>query len=423
MDWIWIGFLIALSACAGSFLNVVIYRLPRGQSVTFPRRSFCPACGRGIRAWDNIPVVSWLLLRGRCRDCHAPISLRYPLVEALTTVLVVGLYVCYFVLRVRWGAGSPAAAWPMFLAHAVLLCGLLACSMVDVEFFIIPLEVMWVCAAVGLVASAASPHRFILASAVSPETIGASIAAVVGLLLAKGMIRWGVLTASFIDVEPRVANETPEARQEQGTRRKNNKRKSKGKKGEKGKKGKARAESTVAVTSAHGVNPRKEILREVVFLAPAIMLAVAAWQVLHHVEAVGGAWRGLFDPQLHPSLAGHLIGAGASLFGLLIGGLCIWGTRILGTLAFGKEAMGMGDVHILAAVGAVTGWITPTIAFFVAPFIGLVWAMFVFLTRRQRELPYGPWLAAATLAVMIFYDGFVERLGPLAETVQFLFSK
>lgn len=388
--------------------------------MTFPRRSFCPACGRGIRAWDNIPVVSWLVLRGRCRDCKAPISLRYPLVEVLTAVLVVGLYVCYFVMRVRWGAGSPAAAWPMFLAHAVLLCGLLACSVVDAEFFIIPLEVMWVCAAVGVAVAAVSPHRFILASAVSPEAVGAGIAAVVGLLLAKGMIRWGILTASFIDAAPPAANETSHARQKQSTGRKNKKKKGKGKKD---KKEKARAANTVAITAAHGVNPRKEILREAVFLAPAVVLAVAAWQVLHNVDAVGGAWRGLFDPRLHPSLAGHLMGAGAALFGLLIGGLCIWGTRILGTLAFGKEAMGMGDVHILAAVGAVTGWVTPTIAFFVAPFIGLLWAMFVFLTRRQRELPYGPWLAAATLAVMIFHDGFVERLGPLAETMQFLFSR
>jgi leader peptidase (prepilin peptidase)/N-methyltransferase len=75
-----------LGALIGSFLNVVAYRLPRGESVAAPR-SRCPACETPIRALDNIPVLSWLLLRGRCRTCGEPISPRYPLVEAGTAVL------------------------------------------------------------------------------------------------------------------------------------------------------------------------------------------------------------------------------------------------------------------------------------------------------------------------------------------------
>jgi leader peptidase (prepilin peptidase) / N-methyltransferase len=71
---------------AGSFLNVVIYRLPRGESLVKPR-SRCPACGHNVRSRDNVPVFSWLLLRGRCRDCAAPIPPRYPLIEALTAAL------------------------------------------------------------------------------------------------------------------------------------------------------------------------------------------------------------------------------------------------------------------------------------------------------------------------------------------------
>jgi leader peptidase (prepilin peptidase)/N-methyltransferase len=77
-----------LGACIGSFLNVVIWRLPRGESVA-KGRSHCPKCGHLIRGYDNVPVLSWLLLRARCRDCHAPISARYPLVEALTCALFV----------------------------------------------------------------------------------------------------------------------------------------------------------------------------------------------------------------------------------------------------------------------------------------------------------------------------------------------
>ena len=71
----------------GSFLNVVIWRLPRGESLVRPG-SACPACGTPVRPYDNVPVLSWLLLRGRCRDCGEGISARYPLVEALTAVLL-----------------------------------------------------------------------------------------------------------------------------------------------------------------------------------------------------------------------------------------------------------------------------------------------------------------------------------------------
>jgi len=70
----------------GSFLNVVIYRLPRGESLASPP-SHCPGCGKPVRPWDNIPVLSWLILRGRCRSCGEPISRRYPLVELLTGLL------------------------------------------------------------------------------------------------------------------------------------------------------------------------------------------------------------------------------------------------------------------------------------------------------------------------------------------------
>src|SRR4051812_21718702 len=81
-----VGWCALLGLIVGSFLNVVVYRVPAGASVVRPR-SACPGCGQPIRSRDNIPVVSWLLLRGKCRDCRAPIAARYPLVEATTGVL------------------------------------------------------------------------------------------------------------------------------------------------------------------------------------------------------------------------------------------------------------------------------------------------------------------------------------------------
>lgn len=103
-----VGYLFAagLGAVIGSFLNVVIWRVPRGESIVSPR-SACPVCHHEIRARDNVPLVSWLLLRGRCRDCSAPISRRYPLVEALTAVLFV-------LVVVRFSGGPTLGALPAY---------------------------------------------------------------------------------------------------------------------------------------------------------------------------------------------------------------------------------------------------------------------------------------------------------------------
>jgi len=82
-----------LGACIGSFLNVVVYRLPRGESLIYPG-SRCPACEHPIRWRHNIPVFGWLMLRGRCYDCGAKISARYPLIEAAMAVLFAGVAWC-----------------------------------------------------------------------------------------------------------------------------------------------------------------------------------------------------------------------------------------------------------------------------------------------------------------------------------------
>lgn len=110
----------------GSFLNVCISRWPSGQSVVRPR-SRCPQCGGGISARDNIPVVSWLLLRGRCRHCGKPISAIYPAVELLTAAIWAW---CAW----RWGLGAEALKWALF---GTILLGI---AMTDAREFIIPHE-------------------------------------------------------------------------------------------------------------------------------------------------------------------------------------------------------------------------------------------------------------------------------------------
>ena len=202
MEWVLAIFLFVLGACLGSFLNVVIYRVPHGQSVAFPLRSFCPHCGRTIRGHDNLPILSWLLLRGRCRDCRAEIAPRYLLVELAGGVLTAGLYVAYFVFDLRQAAGPFETAWPMYAAHAVLLLGLLASAVIDAEHFIIPVEVMWLCAAGGFLAAVADPHPFLLAEAgVSPTLAAAAVGALAGLGVSAALVHWGYLQPSFLDAE------------------------------------------------------------------------------------------------------------------------------------------------------------------------------------------------------------------------------
>jgi len=127
----------ALGLIIGSFLNVVIWRVPRGESVVQPP-SHCPACARPVRARDNVPVVSWLLLRGRCRDCREPISVRYPLVEATTSVAFVAM-------AVRFGFDAALPAFVYLAAIGVAL------ALIDIDTQRLPNAIVLPSYVVGLV--------------------------------------------------------------------------------------------------------------------------------------------------------------------------------------------------------------------------------------------------------------------------------
>ncbi|MEO8275935.1 MAG: prepilin peptidase [Thermoanaerobaculia bacterium] len=120
----------------GSYLNVVIHRLPRQLSTVFPR-SRCPHCGAAIRARDNFPVLSWVLLRGRCRDCHAPISPRYPTIELMTGAL-------FSLAVVRFGPTTTA------IAAAAFCAALVALAAIDVEHLLLPDKITLPGLAIGL---------------------------------------------------------------------------------------------------------------------------------------------------------------------------------------------------------------------------------------------------------------------------------
>jgi len=133
-----IVFAVALGLVLGSFLNVVIYRLPRGENIAFPG-SHCPHCGQPIKPHDNIPVVSWLVLLGRARCCKAPISPRYPLVEAIGGLLAWAV-MRSIVLELP-GDPSLGHALAVFAAYLALGLGLVAAAFIDLEHMLLPDEI------------------------------------------------------------------------------------------------------------------------------------------------------------------------------------------------------------------------------------------------------------------------------------------
>jgi leader peptidase (prepilin peptidase)/N-methyltransferase len=126
---------VALGLVWGSFLNVVIYRAPRGLSVVRPA-SRCPACQTPIRAWDNVPVLGYLVLRGRARCCKAKLSPRYPLVEAIGGLM--GLGVLEAIVFTMPGSTSIARAAAIFVAHFALALALVAAAFIDLEHMYLP---------------------------------------------------------------------------------------------------------------------------------------------------------------------------------------------------------------------------------------------------------------------------------------------
>ncbi|HEX6885445.1 MAG TPA: prepilin peptidase [Planctomycetota bacterium] len=167
----------------GSFLNVVIHRLPlEGESVLRPLRSRCPGCRRELLAWENVPVLSWLLLRARCRTCAWPIPWRYPLVEAVTALLWA---------LAAWLAPSPA----LFAVHALVLAALVVASAVDFDRFEIPDEVsiggMWLAPLCSALVPALHADTWVaqqVSGAGEVDRIGAALGSLAGIAVGGGAL-------------------------------------------------------------------------------------------------------------------------------------------------------------------------------------------------------------------------------------------
>jgi prepilin signal peptidase PulO-like enzyme (type II secretory pathway) len=475
-----LAFLFAFGAIVGSFLNVVVYRLPLGKGIVTPP-SACPACDTPLRWNDNIPILGWFLLRGRCRYCKTRISPEYMIVELLVALTFACIAAAWFLrpsplellgldlksIRPDWTLDGLARMWPMLGQIYLLIAALVAITLIDARTFMIPLVLPWLVTGVAFVAHPAhaawigahgglrrSPFPWTIATPTGPWLI-ATLAGALGLVIALILLQLRIIPRSFADYDQwekdtaaqreaaalaastssapsPAAHDTaigptfrrvflltgpalalmflgfslglPMDRPFHGMaigmalglligivlRRLS---------------GRAGAPSNEPVWLAYP-HARREMLKELLFLAPPIAAFALAWYL--------ATTRGVPPLAAEPPL--WLAALTGSLLGYLIGAAVVWAVRILGSLAFGKEAMGLGDVHLMGAVGAVLGWIDATLAFFLAPALGLAWVVLAWALAKSRgragtgsALPFGPHLAAASLLVLL--------AKPAAETI------
>ena len=367
-EWIIILFVFAFGISVGSFLNVVVYRLPRDKSLIHPPSS-CPSCGMRIKFYDNIPLLSWLLLRCKCRNCKAPISSRYFIIEFFTGLIFVAVYVIYFLTPMRSGLGGFfEGGWLIYLVHILMIAGLIAASAIDLELWIIPLSICWFITAIGLVGSAVSPlvfesaqiRSYFLFPTASAKVAILAVGAFAGWIISFICLVTGIFKTSYLGDESSPADEEN--------------------------------------ASEDRFNHRLEMLKEVIFLAPIVICSIVAFKIYQGNISFAGWWVDFTQRPVISGLAG-------SLWGYFVGCAVVWATRILGTFLFGKEAMGLGDVHLMGAAGAVIGPHMVVVAFFIAPFFGLLWAASQMFFKKMRQIPYGPFLSIGLFVVMILHDG------------------
>ena len=374
-DWIWIVFIFAFGCCIGSFLNVVIYRLPRDKSLVSPP-SACPTCGKYIQFYDNIPLFSWLLLHAKCRNCKASISPQYFAIDLLTCLVYTGLFYVFCLTDIRTGIPSfLQGGWLIYLVSIILLGAFIAVSVIDMQLWVIPISVCWFVTAAGLAASAFGGflidpdviRGYALLPNASAATASLALGAAIGLGISMILLATGLIKRSYeAQIGQELAPDLPE-------------------------------DIPQALADDQNFNHRAEICKEIIFLLPIILCSLTVFGLFKKCIPINNWW---IDFSQKPLVAGLL----GSLWGYFVGCGVVWATRIFGTLGFGKEAMGLGDVHLMGAAGSVIGPVLATAAFFIAPFFGLVAAAFQMFFKKVRQIPYGPFLSLGTFVVMIFHD-------------------
>lgn len=439
----WLFFFTTAALCLGSFLNVVIYRLPAGLSINRPVWSFCPRCDNRIAWHDNLPVIGYLRLRGRCRNCWAPISARYPQIELMTAILVIVLLDAFFVGQARDGLQTIADLnvritddWAIFLAHVIVFACLLAMSAIDIQYYWVDirfthfatlcgfiLHVIWtpshsrywvrpfdmtivvtgamfiVFVAVWLflrrrgedvpeseqevvtdVPDTPSEPASVLAVGI-PLVVIAFVLFTVGAsaLMAQWALPFGIragVPLAFLGMV--IVRESSRVRE---------------------------SDTEIAdIIESEAPGARSGALVEFAVLLPALVAGAFAWWYLRedavslrtviHWAPFDGAWRPLWG--LGTAVAGYTIAAGIG-----------WTIRLVFNVAFAKEAYATGDIHMMAAAGAVIGWQAVLLGFVVACGMALIGWLIALPFKRAAAIPLGPWLTLGFLVATVFYKPLV----------------
>jgi leader peptidase (prepilin peptidase)/N-methyltransferase len=343
----WSLVFFALGCIVGSFLNVCIHRLPLGMSIVTPK-SHCPHCKYSIPWYLNIPLVTWLALRGRCKNCGAPISLRYFVVELLTGVAFLSCWLAFD------DAGHPLQSMPVALVYAIFLAGLIVATFIDFENLIIPDEIT----IGGMVAGFAA--SFFLPSLHDASTLNIGmrrsfIGAIVGAATIYTILRLG----KWLFGRQRV---------------------------------KLPVETKIIFTDTSVHLPDKEITYEELFYRRSDVIVL-------HARTVELVDRGYKDVVVRLSPSALEIGKEKMNPDDVP---CM--EAVSTEIVLPREAMGLGDVKFMGAIGAFIGWQGVMFSLMLSSMIGAVIGVTLIAMRRREwssRMPYGPYIALAA-AIWIF---------------------
>jgi leader peptidase (prepilin peptidase)/N-methyltransferase len=341
----WSVAFFCFGSIVGSFLNVCIHRMPRGESVVSPP-SHCPHCNYSIPWYLNIPLATWLMLGGKCRNCGAPISVRYLLVELLTGVLFLS---CWLV----FGSQSPALA----LAYCLLLAGFIAATFIDIEHFIIPDEITLGGIVAGFVCS-----FFVPALHSAPTTATSLESCFKGVIVGAGVI-YGIVRLGKLLFGRQKFELAPD--------------------------------STVFFTETTVKLPDKEIPYEEIFYrkSDTIVLRAKTVEMVDRCYALvpvrlSPALLRVGDDTFKPDDVQHL-------------------EVVTDELVVPREAMGLGDVKFMAAIGAFLGWQAVVFTLMLSSIVGATYGLSMIALKKQEwsgRLYYGPFIALAA-TVWVFGGG------------------
>ena len=362
--WIWLIPAFLIGGCIGSFLNVVIYRVPLGMSVNQPKRSFCPKCEKPIPMRLNFPMISWLWLRGKCRECRAPIAFRYFGVELLTALLF-------------------TAAWWLFPPQVVLfiwvlIALLVSITFIDAEHLIIPSGMTWAGAAIGIAACAVWPQLPVMAGSAGNWLSGLKHGAIgwaagfLGLwaVVEIGKLAFGKKPLKFAAPVAWSLKE-PEGDQD----------------------------PMLLIIGEH------EIPWWDMFARKSDRLVIECGEIRVDGESAGSGTLVIRELEIElPDGTRRRLAEMASLDGTATAAV------------IPREAMGFGDVHLLGMIGAFFGWSGVFFSLFAASVYAIIWAV-IGRIGFGRQLPFGPFLALGSLTWAFggwkLWAWYVDFLGPL----------